>query len=66
MHLIPIHLLHIMMCDLMTGYARILVDWNRRMNLKIMFSIYIFIVGRNKLTIKAAGTFDGGCMAGRG
>ena len=66
MHLIPVHLLHIMMCNLMTGYARILVNRNRRMNLKITFSFYTFIVGKNILTIKAAGTFDGGCKAGRG
>ena len=66
MHLIPVYTLHIMMCNLMMGYTRILVDWDRRMNLKITFSFYTFIVDKNKLTIKAAGTFDGGCMAGWG
>ena len=64
--MILVHLLHIMICNLMTGYARILVNRNRRMNLKITFSFYTFIVGKNTLIIRAAGTFDGGCMAGWG
>ena len=55
-----------MMCDLMTGYARILVDRNRRMNLKITFSFHIFMVDKNKLTLKATGMFDGDCIAGQG
>ena len=51
---------------LMMGYTRILVNWNRRIDLEFIFSLlYIYIINKDRLTIKAAGIFEGYCMTGR-